>query len=70
MTDYVHAIKHLSNGFTEIVNLPISDLAQEFGYSNGNLIARKVFYQDTEYAQTLTYTNGNVTAISQWESIE
>ena len=51
-----------SNG----VRLPVDSLAQTLGYSNGLLSTITVSFGGTTYVQTLTYTSGNLTGVSQW----
>ena len=52
---------------TDGVQVPIDSLPQSLAYDgSGNLTTTTVTYLGNTYVQTLTYTAGKVTGISQW----
>ncbi|MCK2095654.1 hypothetical protein [Thauera aromatica] len=51
------------------VPLPLASLAQTLAYNpDGTVSYIQVTHAGTAYRQTLTYTDGNLTAVSAWEA--
>lgn len=51
-----------------MVQLPLANLTQVFGYDgSNNLVTITVEYQNETYVQTLTWTGGNMTNITPFE---
>lgn len=47
--------------------VPVDSLAQVLGYdASGNLTTITVSYGGNTYVQTMTWTSGNMTGVSQW----
>lgn len=48
--------------------LPLASLAQSLSYNpDGTLAHVQVTYQGVAYRQSMTWTNGSLTAVSAWE---
>jgi hypothetical protein len=62
MTDIVETV----DAAGKYVALPMSNLAQVFGYTGGLLTTITVVYAGTTYIQTLTYSGNNVINTSRF----
>jgi len=50
----------------QVYQLPIANLAVTLNYTGTNVTSFVVVYQNITFTQTLTYTGGLLTNISEW----
>jgi hypothetical protein len=61
-TSYAPPVVQASDG----VLLPLDQLTQTMGYTNGSLTTITVVFNGNTYIQTLTYSNGVLSTVSPW----